>query len=96
MEGKIFAGLNRLENLRREEIAFSARADFWTWDTGSDNVLGLGRWLDGELLLGVFNFSGESRKVPLDDVYTDLITGQEWNGSMQVDGLGFSWLKQKL
>ena len=96
VEGRIFAGLNRLENLRREELAFSAQADFWTWDTGSDNVLGLGRYLDGELLIGVFNFSAESRIVPLDDTYTDLLTGRDWNFTMTVEGLGFGWLKQKL
>ena len=95
-EGQIFTGLSRLENLRRREKAFAARADFWTWDTGSDQVLGLGRWLEGELLLGVFNFSSHSHTVPLDDVYTDLLTGQIRNGSLPLEPQGFAWLKQVL
>jgi amylosucrase len=94
--GRIFRGLKQLEQLRREKQAFSTRADFWTWDTGSDRVLGLGRWLDGQLLLGLFNFAPEQAAVKLDDLYADLLTGELRNGIIQLPGYGFAWLEQEL
>ena len=94
--GRIFLGLKQLEQLRREKQAFSSRADFWTWDTGTDRVLGLGRWLDGQLLLGLFNFSPEQAAVKLDDLYADLLTGELRNGRVQLPGYGFAWLEQEL
>ena len=66
-EAQIFHGLTKLEALRKENKAFSAQADFWTFDTGSDQVLGLGRWLDGEGVIGLFNFADESKTVSLED-----------------------------
>lgn len=66
-EFRIFHGLSKLENFRREHSAFSAEADFWTFDTGSDQVLGLGRWLDGEGLIGLFNFGEADKSVSLED-----------------------------
>ena len=66
-EAQIFHGLTKLEALRKENKAFSAQADFWTFDTGSDAVLGLGRWLDGEGVIGLFNFADESKTISLDD-----------------------------
>lgn len=65
-EAKIFHGLVKLENQRKENRAFSADADFWTFDTGSDAVLGLGRWHQGEGVLGLFNFGDEDKTVALE------------------------------
>ena len=56
-----------LEALRKDSKAFSAQADFWTFDTGSDAVLGLGRWLEDEGVIGLFNFADESKTISLDD-----------------------------
>lgn len=95
-EGQIFAGLDQLENLRREKKAFAAHADFWTWDTGSDRVLGLGRWLEGQLLLGLFNFGDEGCTVKLDDVYADMLTGELRSYAVELPGRGFAWLEQEL
>ena len=66
-EAKIFHGLSRLELLRRTHRAFSASADFWTFDTGSDAVLGLGRWLEDEGVIGLFNFGDADRSVSLEN-----------------------------
>ena len=58
-QGKQFEGLRRLETIRAEEKAFDAQADVWTFDTGSDHVLGVGRWYQGHKLIAFFNFSPE-------------------------------------
>ena len=67
-QGRIFYGLKKLTKLRRGRAAFSAGADFWTFDTGSDQVLGLGRWMDGEGVLGLFNFSDRPQTVATADI----------------------------
>lgn len=58
-QGKQFMGLRRLEELRCAEPAFDARADVWTFDTGSPHVLGVGRWYNGRKLIAMFNFSNQ-------------------------------------
>lgn len=58
-QGKQFEGLRRLEEIRAKEQAFDAQADVWTFDTGSDHVLGVGRWYKGHKLIAFFNFSPE-------------------------------------
>ena len=79
-EAKIFHGLAKLEQLRRQGKAFSAQADFWTFDTGSDAVLGLGRWYEGEGVLGLFNFAEEARVVFLE------------NGTVTVPAGDYLWI----
>lgn len=79
-EAKIFHGLAKLEQLRRQGKAFSAQADFWTFDTGSDAVLGLGRWYEGEGVLGLFNFAEEARVVSLE------------NGTVTVPAGDYLWI----
>ena len=79
-EAQIFHGLTRLEALRKENRAFSAQADFWTFDTGSDAVLGLGRWLDGEGVIGLFNFGDADRSVSLE------------NGEVTVPAGDYRWI----
>ena len=66
-EAQIFRGLARLEALRKENKAFSAQADFWTFDTGSNFVLGLGRWLEDKGVIGLFNFGDADRSVSLEN-----------------------------
>ena len=91
-EAKIFHGLDQLERLRKTHKAFSAQADFWTFDTGSDRVLGLGRWLDGEKLLGLFNFGDEPHTVSLTESCRDLLTGNNVGCDLELPAQGFFWL----
>ena len=58
-QGKQFEGLRHLEEIRRAEPVFDARADMWTFDTGNPHVLGIGRWYQGRKLIAFFNFSQE-------------------------------------
>lgn len=102
VEGRVFGGLARLEELRRTEKAFVTQADVWTVDTGDDNLLAVGRWYDGEGVLGVFNFSEWDKTVSLAslgadeaDRFTDLLTGKPAEGkTLDLPAYGFYYLKQ--
>ena len=92
-EAKIFNGLSKLETLRREHRAFSADADFWTFDTGSDQILGLGRWHEGEGLIGLFHFGETDTFVELPEgTYQDLLTGVFYRQHAKVIAGDFLWL----
>ena len=60
-EGRIFAAINQMEALRSQYVAFDTEADTWLLDTGSDQVLGIGRYYRGEQLLALFNFSDKEQ-----------------------------------
>ena len=95
-EAKIFHGLSALEQLRKIHRGFSAQADFWTWDAGSDEILGLGRYWDGELLLGIFHFGNEEVAVNLPEgMFADLLTGEAVTGAVAVGTGDFRWLLKK-
>lgn len=102
VEGRVFGGLARLEALRRTERAFVTQSDVWTVDTGDDNLLVVGRWYDGEGVLGVFNFSEWDKTVSLAslgadeaDHFTDLLTEKPVEGkTLDLPAYGFYYLKQ--
>lgn len=80
VSGQIFGQLDRLEAIRSNSRAFTVEADARTLDTGDDNVLGFGRVLGDEEILGIFNFSGYDKRISLKGVeeeYIDLITGED-------------------
>ena len=94
-EGQMFSAIGRLERLRARHPAFDAQADVWLLDTGSDQVLGIGRYFRGEQVLALFNFADEDRTVWLrdDKSYTDLTDGRETDaGRLTVPARGFRWL----
>lgn len=91
--GQIFSGLHELEGLRREHVAFEASADVWTLDTGDISVLGIGRYCDGEMLAGLFNFDTAPKTIPLPDgTWRDLHSGAEYSGSAPLEPCGYLWL----
>ncbi len=80
-EARVFQGLRALGKLRRTHRAFGAEADVWTLDTGDDGVLAIGRYFEGQKIVGVFNFTPEDRTVtfPWDPgEFTDLLTGGKY------------------
>ena len=94
-EGKVFSAICRMEGLRGEHRAFDTEADTWLLDTGSDQVLGIGRYYRGEQLLALFNFSDQDRTAWLKDekMYTDLMDGTESDaGAVKIPAGGFRWL----
>ncbi len=94
-EGRVFHALRRLETLRAEHPVFASGADLWLTETGSDEVLGFGRYAGAEKLAAMFSFSDEERTVPIpgSDTYTDLISGETGlKGSVTLPPWGFRWL----
>ena len=91
----MFTGLRQLETTRAGHPAFDASADVWTLDTGTDAVLGVGRWRDGEGLVGLFSFANAAHTVPLPEGrFENLLTGAALEGTAQLPPFGFLWLKE--
>ena len=94
-EGRIFHGLRRLEALRAAHRVFDGAADTWIVDTGSDAVLGLGRWFRGEKLVALFNFSASEQSVCIRELgeFHDLLSGEAAELShITIPSGGFCWL----
>ena len=95
VQGRMFQAITKLEKLRRQYNVFDGAADTWVVNTGDDRVLGIGRRLDGEKLIALFNFGDNEIIVHLgeDGPYTDLWTGAP-RGAMAValPPKDFAWL----
>ena len=98
--GQVFAGLRQLEKIRAAEKAFVSNADCWTIWGGSDHVLGLGRYYDGDVVVGMFNFSEYELQLGFIDAiddYTDLMTGEKTSlNGKTIPPYGFFLYKQNL
>ena len=97
LQNRMFCALEKLEMIRRREKAFVSGADVWTLDTWQKEVLAIGRWYDGEKIIGIFNFSEHDRTAWInesDGLYEDLYTGKilEAKG-VDMPAYGFYWLK---
>lgn len=99
VEGKIFQGLNRLEQIRKGEEVFVSDADAWTTETGDVSVLSIGRYREGEKIIGLFNFSEQDKTIRMeesDEEYLELISGREMKLSeVSIPAYGFYYLKRK-
>jgi len=97
--GKIFSRLDRLEKIRKTEKVFMADADTWTIDTWDESTLCIGRYYEGEKLLGLFNFSECDKMAWInetDGMYVDMISGQPMQASgINIPAYGFYYLKRK-
>ena len=97
-ENRIYTRLSQLETLRSAENGFSCSAEASTLDTGDVALLGITRSLDGELLVGLFNFSDTSKTawaIRSSGKYRDLITGEIRDiTEITVPAQGFYWLKR--
>ena len=101
VEGRVFAQLGQLEQIRKAEKAFVSNADMWTMDTGDTAVLCIGRYFDGDKVIGLFNFSEYDKTVRIqedDEDYVDMISGKKVKCRMneiQIPAYGFYYLKKK-
>ncbi len=98
VQGEIFSRLDQLEKLRASEKAFMTDADAWTLDTWQKEVLSIGRYYDGDKIIGVFNFSEFEKTAWInenDGMYVDLISGREMQAAaIDLPAYGFVWLKK--
>ena len=97
VQQRIFDGLAKLEKIRREEKVFVTQADTWTLDTWCKEVLCIGRYYEGEKLLGLFNFSERTSTAWInekDGEYEDLLTGERMNAKdLEMPPYSFRYLK---
>ena len=98
VEGKMFLGLQKLEQIRKEENAFVSYADTWTVETWEKGVLCIGRFYDGEKIYGLFNFSEYDKTAWInenDGLYVDLISGQKMKAcGVNIPAFGYYYLKK--
>lgn len=98
VEGRVFQELGMLEKIRKKEKAFVSYADAWTIDTWDASILGMGRYYDGDKIIGLFNFSENDRIAWInetDGIYEDMITGQMIQPvGLNVPAYGFYYLKK--
>lgn len=99
VENQIFSRLDKLEHIRREEKAFVSDADTWTLDTGAKEILCIGRYYDGDQIIGLFNFSEHEKTAWVtgaEGTYVDLLSGEERGVSqINVPAYGFYYLKRR-
>ncbi|MCI8686962.1 MAG: amylosucrase [Lawsonibacter sp.] len=99
-EGQVFCGLSALGALRKTNPAFGTGADVWTLDTGDNGLLAIGRYFEGQKIIGVFNFTGQEKAVtfPHDPgEFTDMLTGETHTlRDLKVPPCGFYYLEQGL
>ena len=94
-EGRLFAALRQLEALRAEHAAFDPEADIWLPETANDHVLGIGRYLRGEKLVALFNFSDEPQIAWIreQEPFVNLTDGKTYDtGAVKLPAGGFVWL----
>ena len=98
VEGKLFEGLKKLEEIRKLEKVFMTNADMWTVDTGNNAILCIGRYYEGDKFFGIFNFSERDCVAYLhedDGNYQDLVTGKIVRATeVPMPAYGFYWLKK--
>lgn len=100
VEGKIFSALNELENIRKNEKAFMSNADTWTIETYEKEVLCIGRYYEGEKIIGLFNFSEHDKTAWINETdgeYEELLTGRKMKAcGVDIPAYGFYYLKKTL
>lgn len=98
VQAKIFDQLSLLEKIRKEEKAFMALADTWTLETWTKEVLSIGRYYEGDKIIGIFNFSEHDRTAWInedDGIYTDMITGKKMEArGVDIPAYSFFYLKK--
>lgn len=97
VQGKLFQGLRRMEELRRTEAVFGETAVTYTQDAGDISVLCMVRETEEEKMIGVFNFHDQRRTAWLGETgnYVDMLSGEPVNmEALELDGHSFVWVKR--
>ena len=97
-QGQIFNALKKLENIRRDEVVFSADAEVWTKDYSDQSILWIVRRYMDEELHAVFNFSDNAKTVwmPEKAEYMNLFSGStDEIETVDIPEWGFLWMKKR-
>lgn len=97
VEGKLFPALSQLEKIRKEEKVFVSYADTWTIETYEPSVLCIGRYFDGDKIIGLFNFSEYDKTAWINETdgdYVELVSGKKIKPvGVNIPAYGFYYLK---
>ena len=99
VQGQLFQMLNRLEQIRRQENAFSQEAEVYTYDVHNDSILGILREYKGERFIALFNFSEHEQTAWMqeDGIFRNLVNGEIVEVKDPVlKGYEFVWMKYKV
>ena len=99
MQGKIFQGLKRLEEIRKTEDVFGSSAEVYTYDVHNASVLCIMRRTESDRFFGIFNFSGrdETAWMKEDGKFINLLTGEKTTAeNILVPGHSFCWIKSQV
>lgn len=94
-EGRIYAALQRILQVRSEHEVFDADAWEHTWDTFDNSVLAFERRKGRERFVGIYNFCEERKDLPLgfDEAFTELFTGYQFLGTgLTLEPYEYLWL----
>lgn len=99
VSGNLFTRLDKLEKIRKSERAFVSNADTWTIETYEPSVLCIGRYYDGQKILGLFNFSEYDKTAWINETdgeYQDMLSGKMMEAvGVNIPAYGFYWLKKE-
>ena len=98
VEGQVYQRLQQLEKIRKSEKAFMTNADTWTIETWDAGVLCIGRYYDGDKILGLFNFTEYDKTAWINETdgeYIELLTGKVLQPiGVNIPAYGFYYLKK--
>jgi amylosucrase len=96
-QGELYSVLRELETVRASESLFRADAKVATFDTGSNQILGVRRELDGKAMVCLFNFSEQENVAVLEEEsWIDILTGKALAcKKIRMKSYGFLWLKRE-
>lgn len=98
VEGRIFSALDKLETIRKTEKAFVSNADTWIIETYEKELLCIGRYYEGDKIIGIFNFSEHDKTAWInedDGEYEELLTGRKMKAcGVDIPAYGFYYLKK--
>lgn len=99
VEGKIFQKLAQLEQIRKKEKVFVSNADTWIIETWDSSILCIGRYFEGEKLIGLFNFSEFDKTAWINETdgdYVELISGEKMKAiGVNIPAYSFYYLKKE-
>ena len=95
---QVYQRLQQLEKIRKSEKAFMTNADTWTIETWDAGVLCIGRYYDGDKILGLFNFTEYDKTAWINETdgeYIELLTGKVLQPiGVNIPAYGFYYLKK--
>lgn len=95
VQGRIFQALAQLEHIRMRETVFEASANVYTYDVHNDSILCIMREKEGEIFLGIFNFSDREEIAWMQEngSFLDLVANEKIEvRDIAVPPHGFYWI----